>query len=86
VLALPLLKPWRLCNLDINIIAQEPRLTAYKPQMRERIAELLHLPISRVGLKARTNEGLDAVGECRAIQAQVVVLLHPLRMQPWPKS
>jgi 2-C-methyl-D-erythritol 2,4-cyclodiphosphate synthase len=33
---------------------------------------------SRVGLKARTNEGLDAVGECRAIQAQVVVLLQSL--------
>ncbi len=77
VLALPALKPWRVCNLDINIIAQEPRLTPYKAAMRERIAGLLHLAPDRVGLKARTNEGLDAVGECRAIQAQVALLLHP---------
>jgi 2-C-methyl-D-erythritol 2,4-cyclodiphosphate synthase len=78
VLVLPALKPWRVCNLDINVIAQEPRLTPYKAAMREHIAELVHLPLGRVGLKARTNEGLDAVGECRAIQAQVVLLLQSL--------
>ncbi len=78
VLALPALKPWRVSNLDINVIAQEPRLTPFKAAMRERIAALVHLPLGRVGLKARTNEGLDAVGERRAIQAQVVVLLQPV--------
>lgn len=78
VLVLPALKPWRVCNIDINIIAQEPRLTPYKALMRERIAELVHLPFGRIGLKARSNEGLDAVGECRAIQAQVALLLHPV--------
>jgi len=68
VLALPAMKPWRLANLDVNIIAEAPRLMDHKPAMRARLAELFHLPLGRVGLKARTNEGLDAVGECRAIQ------------------
>lgn len=79
VLALPALKPWRVTNIDSNIIAQVPRLGPYKLPMRQFLAELLFLPLGRVGVKARTNEGLDAVGEKRAIQAQVVVLLEPVR-------
>jgi 2C-methyl-D-erythritol 2,4-cyclodiphosphate synthase len=47
--------------------------------MRKKLAELLFLPMGRIGVKARTNEGLDAVGMCQAIQAQVVVLLEPVR-------
>jgi 2-C-methyl-D-erythritol 2,4-cyclodiphosphate synthase len=79
VLALPALKPWRVVNMDCNIIAQVPRLGPYKADMRAHLASLLSLPPSRIGVKARTNEGLDAVGEKKAIQAQVVVLLEPVR-------
>lgn len=75
VLALPALAAWQLVNLDVNIIAQAPRLLAYKPAMRQRLAELFALPVDAVGLKARTNEECDAVGEMRALQAQAVVLL-----------
>jgi 2-C-methyl-D-erythritol 2,4-cyclodiphosphate synthase len=79
VLALPALKPWRVVNMDCNVIAQAPRLGPYKQMMRQVLAELLCLPLGRIGVKARTNEGLDAVGQCQAIQAQVVVLLEPVR-------
>ena len=75
ILALPELAGWRLGNLDVNVIAQAPRLLALKPAMRERLADLFALPLDCVGLKARTNEGCDAVGEKRAIQAQAVILL-----------
>lgn len=79
VLSLPALKPWRVTNMDCNIIAQVPRLGPYKLPMRQLLAEMLCLPMGRIGVKARTNEGLDAVGEKKAIQAQVVVLLEPIR-------
>ena len=78
VLSLPQLKPWRVVNMDCNVIAQAPRLGPYKPQMRQSLADMLALPIGRIGVKARTNEGLDAVGQKLAIQAQVVVLLEPV--------
>jgi 2-C-methyl-D-erythritol 2,4-cyclodiphosphate synthase len=78
VLALPALAPWRLVNLDVNIIAQAPRLGDHKPAMRARLAELFSLPLEAIGLKARTNEHCDAVGEKRALQAQAVVLLAPV--------
>ncbi len=77
IFALPALKPWRLTNLDVNIIAQAPRLTPFKAAMRQSLSELFRLPLGRIGLKARTNEGVDAVGEKRALQAQAVVLLEP---------
>ncbi len=76
ILALPVLNGWRIGNVDINVIAQVPRLSAHKPGMRQRLAELLALPLDRIGLKARTNEGVDAVGEKRAVQAQAVVLIE----------
>jgi 2-C-methyl-D-erythritol 2,4-cyclodiphosphate synthase len=76
VLALPALAPWRLANCDVNIIAQAPRLTAHKPAIRARVASLLGLPADAVSIKARTHEGVDAIGEKRALGAQAVVLLE----------
>ena len=66
-------------NVDANIIAEQPRLGPYKPAIRERVAVLLGLDPSRVSIKARTHEGLDAVGRGEAIAAQAVVLLDDRR-------
>ncbi len=76
VLGLHALAPWRVGNVDVNIIAQAPRLGVHKLAMRKRLAQLLGVDEDRVGMKARTNEGIDAIGEKRAIAAQVVVLLE----------
>lgn len=75
VRALPQLAGWSLVNLDVNIIAQAPRLGEHKPAMRRRLAELFGLPLDAVGVKARTNEGVDAIGTRQALAAQAVVLL-----------
>jgi 2-C-methyl-D-erythritol 2,4-cyclodiphosphate synthase len=75
VLALPDLGPWRLVNCDINIIAQKPRLASHKALIRARLSELLDTPLDRISVKARTNEGCDAIGRSEAIAAQVAVLL-----------
>ena len=77
VLALPQLAGWRLGNIDVNIIAETPRLMPHKPAIRARVAALLHLPADAVSIKARSHEGVDAVGEKRAIVAQAAVLLEP---------
>jgi 2-C-methyl-D-erythritol 2,4-cyclodiphosphate synthase len=67
------LKP---ANVDVNIIAQRPRLADHKAAMRRRLAEVLGLPVESVSVKARTAEGLGPVGRGEAIEAQAVVLLH----------
>jgi 2-C-methyl-D-erythritol 2,4-cyclodiphosphate synthase len=76
ILQMPELLPWQLVNIDVNIIAQAPRLMDYKPAMRTRLQQLFDLPPDAVGLKARTNEHCDAVGAKTAVIAQAVVLLE----------
>ncbi len=62
-------------SVDCNIIAQKPKLAPYIPSMRENIARLCRLDISRVSVKARTNEGLGEIGRGEAIACQCVVLV-----------
>jgi len=62
-------------NIDANIIAEKPKLMPYKAQMSAVIANVLNIDCSQVSIKAKTNEGVDAIGRGEAIAAQVVVLL-----------
>lgn len=62
-------------NVDCSVIAQAPRLAAYKPAMAARIAEILGLSNTQVNVKAKTAERLGPVGEEKAIEARAVVLL-----------
>jgi len=63
-------------NLDVIIHAQLPKLASYKGQMKRRISGLLETDFANVNIKAKTNEGLDAVGEGRAIACTTTVLLR----------
>jgi len=66
---------FRIVNLDCIVFAEQPKLSPFKNAIRMRVAELLDLPADRVGLKAKTGEGVDAVGRSEAIAAQCVALL-----------
>jgi 2-C-methyl-D-erythritol 2,4-cyclodiphosphate synthase len=62
-------------NLDCIVFAEQPKLGHFRNAIRRRIAELLDLPADCVGVKAKTGEGVDAVGRSEAIAAQCVALL-----------
>lgn len=66
---------WNLSNADIMILAQRPPLAPLLPAMRQTIARALGCLEEQVNLKATTHEGLDAVGQGKAIVAQAVVHL-----------
>jgi len=63
-------------NVDLNIIAQKPKLGEAKKEMRRNIARLVGIPVGRVSVKARTAEGLGPVGTGEAIEVQAVVLME----------
>lgn len=63
-------------NIDTSIILQKPRLAPYIPKIREKLAEATSLPLDRISVKAKSKEGLDAVGAGKAVEAQAVVLLE----------
>ncbi len=56
-------------HVDVIIHAERPKLKEHKAGIRAKLAELLGLSVEHVNLKAKTNEGLDAVGEGKAIAA-----------------
>jgi 2-C-methyl-D-erythritol 2,4-cyclodiphosphate synthase len=62
-------------NLDVTILAERPKLKAFKRPMAEAIAGLLSIVPEQVNVKAGTNEGCDAIGRGEAIAAHAVVLL-----------
>ena len=68
-------KGWQIGNIDSVIVAERPKLKPHLPMMRDRLAQVLNLDPEQVGIKATTNEKLDAVGEEAGIAAYSVVLL-----------
>jgi len=60
-------------NVDITIHAERPKLGVYKPKIRDVVAGILNIPASAVAVKAKTAEGLDAVGQGRAVQCLAAV-------------
>jgi 2-C-methyl-D-erythritol 2,4-cyclodiphosphate synthase len=65
-----------IANVDSTVIAQAPKLAPHIEAMRANIAEDLELPVSRVNVKAKTNEKLGYLGRGEGIEAQAVVLLR----------
>ncbi len=66
---------WQVGNVDSTVIAEAPRLAPYLAAMRANIARTLGIPEDAVSIKAKTAEGLDAVGAGRGIAAHAVALL-----------
>jgi 2-C-methyl-D-erythritol 2,4-cyclodiphosphate synthase len=62
-------------NVDATVLLESPRLRPYVQSMREKISEILGVELARVSIKAKTGEGVDAVGQGLAVTAQAVVLM-----------
>jgi 2-C-methyl-D-erythritol 2,4-cyclodiphosphate synthase len=69
-------KKFRVVNLDSIINLERPKLRPHIEQMRENLARNLEIDISCVSVKAKTGEGVDAIGKRKAIKAEAVILLE----------
>lgn len=67
---------WKIVNIDCIVFAQRPKLLPHRQAIRQRLADILGIEPERVGLQAKTGEGLDAIGREEAIAAQCVALLQ----------
>ena len=63
-------------NVDSTIMLETPKLRPYVEAMRENIAGVLGIDTGCVSVKAKTGEGLDAVGQGLAVTAQAAVLME----------
>ncbi len=67
---------FRVGNVDATVITEAPRLAPHIDRIRARMARALGLEIAAVSVKAKTNEGMDAVGEGRGLQVFAVASLE----------
>jgi 2-C-methyl-D-erythritol 2,4-cyclodiphosphate synthase len=68
-------KKFEIEHVDAVVILEKPKLGPHFPKMRDALAGALSVPADKIHLKAKTNEGVDAVGRGEAIAAHVVATL-----------
>jgi 2-C-methyl-D-erythritol 4-phosphate cytidylyltransferase/2-C-methyl-D-erythritol 2,4-cyclodiphosphate synthase len=66
---------WLVVNIDIVVIAQKPKLSPYADAIRESLAGALQMSADAIGIKGKTNEGVDAIGRGEALAVHAVALL-----------
>ena len=67
---------WTAASVDSTVICERPKLAPHIDAMRARLAAALGVPASAVNVKAKTNEGLDAVGRGEAIAAHAIMIVR----------
>jgi 2-C-methyl-D-erythritol 2,4-cyclodiphosphate synthase len=65
-----------IAHIDAVVITEKPKLGPHFPAMREALAKSLGISTSAINLKAKTNEGVDAIGRGEAVAAQAIVTLE----------
>lgn len=66
----------RIVHIDAVVICEQPKLGPHFPAMREALAKALGIRADQINLKAKTNEGVDAVGRGEAIAAQAIATIE----------
>lgn len=66
----------RIAHIDAIVVTEKPKLGPHFPKMREVLAESLGIVPDQINLKAKTNEGVDAVGRGEAIASHVIATLE----------
>ena len=63
-------------NVDVTVMLESPKLRDHIDQIRRSLATVLGIDADRISVKAKTNEGVDAIGRGEAIAAQAIALLR----------
>jgi 2-C-methyl-D-erythritol 2,4-cyclodiphosphate synthase len=78
VFSLAVSKGYRIGNIDSTVHLEQPKLRPHIDAIKASIGGKLEVAIDRVSVKAKTGEGVDAVGTGAAIRADAVVLLESI--------
>jgi len=69
-------KGGRLINVDVTLVCERPKIKPHRQAMRERLAEILDLPLDRVSVKATTTEGMGFTGRGEGLAAQALATVE----------
>ena len=65
-----------LVNVDVTLICERPKIKPHRAAMRQRLAEILDLPLDRVSVKATTTEGMGFTGRGEGLAAQAIAVVE----------
>jgi 2-C-methyl-D-erythritol 2,4-cyclodiphosphate synthase len=63
-------------NVDVTVVLETPKIRGYVEAMRAAVAGAIGIDVSRVSIKGKTNEGVDAIGRGEAIAAHAIALVR----------
>ena len=66
----------RLVNVDVTLICERPKVKPHRQAMRERLAEILSLPLDAVSVKATTTEAMGFTGRGEGLAAQAIATIE----------
>ena len=67
----------RVCNLDVTVITEQPKIAPHVPEMVARLAEVLGTTLGGISVKGKTNEGMGWIGSGEGMAVHAVALLEP---------
>ena len=70
---------YQVVNVDVTVVAEQPKLSPYVQAMRERIADALSISPDNVSVKGKTNEQMGWVGRGEGIAGMAVALIDAVR-------
>jgi len=75
VLGLVLARGYQVANVDSTVVLERPKLKEYRLPIRQKLADVLHLPLDSLSVKFKTAEKVGPVGEGKSCEAHAIVLL-----------
>tara|TARA_B100000405_G_scaffold101597_1_gene70763 strand:+ start:8901 stop:9362 length:462 start_codon:yes stop_codon:yes gene_type:complete len=67
---------WMVVNVDVTVICESPQISLFAEEMKERLSGVLQVPVERISIKGKTNEGLGWIGESKGLAVHAVALLE----------
>ncbi|MBR44373.1 MAG: 2-C-methyl-D-erythritol 2,4-cyclodiphosphate synthase [Gemmatimonadetes bacterium] len=67
---------WMVVNVDLTVICESPQISLFAPEMKERLSDVLQVPLERISIKGKTNEGMGWIGESKGLAVHAVALLE----------
>ena len=69
---------YQVVNVDVTLVCETPRISAFVPAMRERLAAAIGIAPAHVSVKGKTNEGMGWIGRGEGVAVIAVVLVDAI--------
>ena len=68
-------KGWRVQQVDVTVVTEQPKIAPHRVAMRERLASALHVDADAVSIKGKTNEGMGWIGRAEGLACMAVATI-----------